>query len=140
MFAHFQMSVYDAQGRQTDVESRNVPVRCPMQQVNVQAAYQAFQNGAMLWRGDTRQIFVLYNDGTYQIYSDTWTPDQPVDTGETALNGLILPARGFGKVWAQQPAFRIMCTSVCRMAGYWLLVRPGLRSDVLPSSQTGLLI
>ncbi|MBZ0299687.1 MAG: hypothetical protein K8J31_08110, partial [Anaerolineae bacterium] len=113
--AQFQLSAEDAQGRQLAVETLTVPVRCgfsdtyngcPLTQLTTQAAYQTFQGGLMLWRGDMQQIFVLYNGGTYQIYDDTWTPDQPVDSGETPPSGLILPARGFGKVWANQPGVR----------------------------------
>lgn len=114
-FARFQMSLLDAQERQLAVQTLEVSVRCPFSegfngcpvtQDTIQAVYQAFQNGFMVWRGDTQQIVVLYNDGTYQTFNDTWTESDPVDTGETPRPGLILPARGFGKVWAQEPGVR----------------------------------
>ena len=113
--AQFMLSVEDAQGRQLAVQTLEVTVRCPFSegfngcpvtQANIAAAYQAFENGMMVWRGDTQQIVVLYNDGTYQTFNDTWTSSDPLDTGETPRPGLILPARGFGKVWAQQPGVR----------------------------------
>jgi hypothetical protein len=114
-FARFQLSVQDAEGHQTDVETLTVIVTCafsntydgcPMSQATTPAAYQTFERGLMVWRGDTRQIFVLYGNGTYMVYPDTWTADQPVDSGEMPPGGLILPAHGFGKVWAEQPGVR----------------------------------
>jgi hypothetical protein len=71
---------------------------CPLTQQVVPAAYQTFQNGTMVWRADTREIYVLYNDTTYDIYPDTWTDGEPLPV-ETPPNGLIQPQRGFGKVW-----------------------------------------
>lgn len=113
--AQFLLSAEDAQGRQLATQTLTVTVRCPfsetyygcpLTQTEIQAAYQTFERGTMIWRGDLRQIVVLYDNGTYQTFSDTWTEGDPVDTGETPRPGLILPARGFGKVWAQQPGVR----------------------------------
>ena len=75
--------------------------------------YQPFQNGVMLDviitdqgspRGggskQTKDIFVLYNDGTAQRYTDTYvdgTPLPPV----TAPAGLLVPQGGFGKLWRE---------------------------------------
>lgn len=112
---NFVLSAGDASGQQ--VVSKNVTVTiacpisdtyegCPLSQNSISAAYQTFERGLMLWRGDTRKIYVLYNSGGYEVYDDTWTPDQPADTGETPPPGLILPARGFGKVWANNPGVR----------------------------------
>jgi hypothetical protein len=113
--AQFLLSVEDAQGRQLAVQTLDVAVRCPFEngyngcpatQATIQAAYQTFEHGLMVWRGDLRQIYVLYEGGAYQTFNDTWTESDPVDTGETPRPGLILPARGFGKVWAQQTGVR----------------------------------
>jgi hypothetical protein len=52
-------------------------------------------------------VLVLYNDGTFARYNDTWTEDQPVDDPNiTAPNGLFQPVRGFGKVWRETPGVR----------------------------------
>ena len=72
---------------------------CPVTQASVSAAYQPFENGVMVWRGDTRQIYVLFNDGTYQTAADTWVEGETFDDGRTPPEGRIAPARGFGKLW-----------------------------------------
>ena len=60
----------------------------------------------MVWRSDTNQVYVLYDDGTYLTVPHTWTNADPVDTGETPPSGLVLPVRGFGKVWANETGVR----------------------------------
>gem|GEM_PF-3498481 len=73
-----------------------------------QAGFQAFQNGRMVWlrelkSGDTvtpNQIIVLYNDGHWARFDDTWQEGQPeTDPSIVAPEGLIQPKRGFGKLW-----------------------------------------
>jgi hypothetical protein len=54
----------------------------------------------MVWRGDTRKIYVLFSDGTWQALDDTWQDGDNVGT-DPAPQGLIKPERGFGKVWFQ---------------------------------------
>jgi len=54
----------------------------------------------MIWRGDTKQIYVLHDDGSLAYYSDTWDESQPVnDLARVPPVGLFQPARGFGKLW-----------------------------------------
>lgn len=72
---------------------------CPLLQKTINAAYQPFQNGAMAWRGDSREILVLYADQTYAVFDDTWTPGETIVT-DTPPDGLLAPGQGFGKVWA----------------------------------------
>ncbi len=72
---------------------------CPITQQSVTAAYQSFEGGHMVWNGSTREIFVLYADGTYQTAQDTWTEGEVFDDGRTPPEGRFAPARGFGKVW-----------------------------------------
>jgi len=73
-----------------------------------QAGYQPFQNGRMVWlkelkNGNTvtpNQIIVLYNDGRWARFDDTWQEGQPeIDPGIVAPEGLMQPKRGFGKLW-----------------------------------------
>lgn len=73
--------------------------------VDVPGVYQLFEGGIMLWRGDTKSVLVLYNDLTARTYPDTWA-------GETIITdilppvGRVVPERGFGWVWVQQPGVR----------------------------------
>ncbi len=80
--------------------------------VGINSASLTFDNGKMLWAsqlGDvqTRVIYVLYNNGTYQRYNDTWVEGvDPESTGEIAPPGKLTPVRGFGKVWHNNPAVK----------------------------------
>lgn len=68
---------------------------------------QTFERGKMFWRQDTATIYVLYSDGTWQQFADTWHAGDPeVDTSITAPAGLYQPKRGFGKVWRDNPGVR----------------------------------
>ena len=78
----------------------------------IQTAYQPFENGAMLWVSRTtwtqeRLIYVLFNDGTFQVFDDTWVEGQPVNSGLTPPAGRYEPVRGFGKVWREGTGARV---------------------------------
>ncbi|HNS50962.1 MAG TPA: hypothetical protein PKO09_07245 [Anaerolineae bacterium] len=81
---------------------------CPLtpEPAIVQDAEQAFDRGRMLWRADTRKIYVLYAggtlDGTFFAFDDTWEEGDPVYScaGEPPA-GRVKPWRGFGKIWCQ---------------------------------------
>jgi len=63
-------------------------------------AAQPFVRGLMLWRPDTRVVYVLRGDGTYTGYSDTWQEGMPAEScAGIAPEGLFKPQRGFGLVW-----------------------------------------
>ncbi len=83
------------------------PLACPLGPAQtVQGAWQAFERGMMLWRADTSEILVLYtNGGRVERYRDTWQ-GEPVLVDEAPPPGLYQPNRGFGKVWAENPAVR----------------------------------
>jgi hypothetical protein len=77
---------------------------CPVTQETLGASYQPFERGFMVWNGTTRMIYVMFNDGTWQEFADTWTESEPTlpDTGgEPPPAGQYVPQRGFGKVWLQ---------------------------------------
>jgi len=84
------------------------PLGCPLtlEPAIVQDAEQAFERGRMLWRGDTRTIYVVYEggtlDGIFYAFADTWEEGDPVYScaGEPPA-GRIKPWRGFGKVWCE---------------------------------------
>jgi hypothetical protein len=81
--------------------------RCPLTQDAIWAAYEPFERGHMVWRSDTREIIVLYADGSrYEVYDDTWQEGDPVDIPGTPPPGLQAPVRGFGHLYAHQPHVR----------------------------------
>ncbi len=92
------------------------PAACPLYEPSdTWAAEQPFENGRMVWleeiRGETfvtqRQILVLYDDGKYEQYQDTWMEGQPEsDPSITPPSGLYQPVRGFGKVWRETTSVR----------------------------------
>jgi len=84
------------------------PLGCPLtlEPAIVQDAEQAFDRGRMLWRADTRKIYVVYEggtlDGIFYAFDDTWEESDPVYScaGEPPA-GRVKPWRGFGKVWCE---------------------------------------
>lgn len=77
---------------------------CPDSQVNVDVDMQTFEHGTMLWRSDTKQIYVLFNDGTFLKATDTWAGETL--SQETPPAGLQQPQNGFGKVWLANDTVR----------------------------------
>jgi hypothetical protein len=75
--------------------------RCPLTQDTIWAAYEPFERGLMVWRSDTREIYVLYADGRYETFEDTWQEGDPVSVPGTPPPGLHAPVRGFGNLYAQ---------------------------------------
>ncbi len=66
-------------------------------------AHQPFQRGRMIWRSDTRTVYVLHQDGTWQAFSDTWQEGQPErDPTLVPPAGLYQPIRGFGRIWREE--------------------------------------
>jgi hypothetical protein len=74
--------------------------------IEMSAAEEAFQSGAMYWRGDIGQIYALYGDGTWASFADTFREGDPAAGGQTPPQGLVEPLRGFGKVWRENPQVR----------------------------------
>jgi len=71
------------------------------------AAFQRFEGGGMIWRGDTTQVYALYDDGSWEQFDDTWSSDEPEwDTHIVSPAGRFQPKRGFGKVWREQAQVR----------------------------------
>jgi len=65
------------------------------------AATQPFEEGSMVWREDTAQIYVLPEVSKWASYEDTWTSDQP-EPDVQPPQGLYAPVRGFGKLWREE--------------------------------------
>jgi hypothetical protein len=77
----------------------------------VNTSYQPFERGAMLWSDkigwyEQPVIYVLYADGTYDRYEDTYESGDVVGVTETPPAGLVEPILGFGKVWSEQAGVR----------------------------------
>ncbi len=68
----------------------------------IDTVQQVYQNGLMLWRKDTLQIYALLTNGAWSVYADTWVPPQREGGYFTPPAGLIEPQRGFGKVWRER--------------------------------------
>jgi hypothetical protein len=79
---------------------------CPLTAQTVPAAFQPFEGGMMVWRGDTAAIYVLYNDGRIAQYPDSWGEGQPNPVTDLPPAGRTIPERGFGKVWQMYPDVR----------------------------------
>ena len=82
------------------------PLGSPPDVLSINAAYQPFQQGFMVWLNG--EILVFYGTSrSFQRYTDTWTEGvDPQTSGEVAPAGLFAPVRGFNKVWANNPAVR----------------------------------
>jgi hypothetical protein len=81
---------------------------CPSgKEVEVGASYQAFENGFMVWRSDTSEIYAFFNDGTasYFLARDYAGLPEPAVTEQPPLDRQA-PSSGFGKVWANAPGVR----------------------------------
>jgi serine/threonine-protein kinase len=71
-------------------------------------AREYFEGGQMLWREDTDNIWVLYQNGTWQAHSNTWREGDPTYSCPQSAPSQSppTPIRGFGKVWCTQPDIR----------------------------------
>ena len=85
---------------------------CPTNQVaSVNAAYQPYQNGFMLWRqgtsasGGTEVIVFAGGGARVMRFDDTWN-GQGYDILEAPPAGLLRPERGFGFIWSVYPEVR----------------------------------
>lgn len=81
---------------------------CPLSDASqLFLAEQPFERGLMFWREDLRTIYVLYTDGSWGQYMDTYQEDQPpYDATIVPPAGLYQPVRGFGRVWREEEGVR----------------------------------
>ena len=76
----------------------NWQLGCPVSELtSILSTAQPYVNGIMTWRSDTRNIFVILNDGRWAQYDDTWRP------GEQLTCSSYYTALGFGKVYCNNP-------------------------------------
>lgn len=95
------------------------------------AAFQAFERGYMLWRGDTGEIWML-TSGNWQVrhfwqadYDDL--PENPV--ADTAPDGFVKPVSGFGRIWGNFPKVR-------QALGWALAAETGYTANFGPAPPT----
>ncbi len=101
--------MYEPGGKFGKVWHENDPVREKLgwaveEEQSPPMSQEAFLRGFMFWREDTRQIHVLHSEGTWQVFPDTWTPDQPLYSCPDVAPSQSppTPLHGFGKVWCEQ--------------------------------------
>ncbi|MCZ7543101.1 MAG: hypothetical protein M5R40_05965 [Anaerolineae bacterium] len=83
---------------------------CPAEAVkDVQAAYQTFEHGYMVWRADLGEVYVHHSNGQANHFIESTLeslPDNPVAETEVAPSGYHMPVSGFGRVWGNIPEIR----------------------------------
>jgi hypothetical protein len=80
----------------------HIAPECPLTHDYLPAAYQPFERGHMLWRGDLHEIYVLYQDGSYETVEDTWQEGESISIEEPP-QGLVKPALREELGWATAP-------------------------------------
>jgi hypothetical protein len=105
-----------------------------------QGVVQAFERGVMVYRSDTRTIYVAAKDlgaalaiGNWQSFPDTWAEDQPAGGGPAPVPNLYYPKRGFGKVWREHP-------EVQQLLGYATTPDEGIKGLVVQSFTGGQMV
>jgi hypothetical protein len=83
------------------------PLNCPTAngRSDVSLALEDFKGGRMVWRKDTRRIYVLYNNGRWDAYTDAWRSSDPEYSCGTPQSPPT-PRRGFGRIWCDYDAVR----------------------------------
>ncbi len=72
----------------------------------IQAAYQPFEGGYMVWRQDTELIVIYFADtNSFMLRPDTYT-EGDITFPEAPPEGLLQPINGFGKVWVEEESLR----------------------------------
>lgn len=86
--------------------------RCPAAAVTSKAAGQDFEGGRVFWyeaAGNYPQslLYVVYNDGTWEVFPDTWNTSLPYDDPSIVPPaGRYAPVAGIGKLWRENPNLR----------------------------------
>lgn len=86
---------------------------CPAsEEKTIDAAFQPFEGGFMVWRGDTFEVYVFVygtddtgGEALYYLESSYGTLPAPAATEVAPLDRFV-PVSGFGRVWANAPGVR----------------------------------
>lgn len=78
---------------------------CPATEpLSIESAYQEFEGGFMVWRGDTREIYAFISDGTTEYYLEAAFDNLPENNpAEAPPLDRFAPTSGFGRVWTNTP-------------------------------------
>jgi|GEM_PF-6454888 len=76
--------------------AENMVIDAAPSNFTLQTAYQPFEHGHMFWVQSIQQIWVLYSDGTWEIFDDRVPQTIP---SEQPPSGLYAPVSGFGITW-----------------------------------------
>lgn len=85
---------------------------CPSPVDAADAVGESFEGGRVYWYKATPAypqdlVYIIYNDGTWEVYEDTWEPGQiESDPGIVPPPNRFQPVRGIGKIWREQPGVR----------------------------------
>ena len=92
--------------------NRDIPLGCPIRNAGwsgLPAATAQFERGVMYWlntpRGPVIYAFAAQRGGhvSYRGFEDTWREGEAATVGLNPPAGRYEPARGFGKVWRENP-------------------------------------
>jgi hypothetical protein len=72
---------------------------------SVNAAYQRFERGFMVWDSSTDRIAVFVDNGTLIGFIDAWNGEE-ITFDQNPPDGKQLPQRGFGAVWVNNANVR----------------------------------
>jgi len=105
--ASVEVTIECAEDPLPELEDQQMYANCPYGTVAGTAAYQPFQDGTMLWLQGNGTIYVLYANGQYETYTDTFREGDPErDPAIVPPADLYQPVRGFGLVWRTNERIR----------------------------------
>ena len=105
---------------------------------HVWAAWQPFEDGAMLWRDDTKQIYILYAGGTWRATADTWDGSGLQGKRGNPPASLQAPERGIGYAWeSDDTVFDRLGWATDQERGTCVLVQKFEGGEVLRSTGSG---
>ncbi len=92
---------------QTALDAATCPTaQPPAAPIISMAAVQRFEHGYMIWVGDGRTLYVMYNSsadaysGTFETYPEHWEQGMPEsDPALVPPHGMWQPTRGGGLLW-----------------------------------------
>ena len=104
----------------------------------VWAAWQPFERGAMLWREDTHQIYVLDGDGTWSSTADVWDGSSLSGQRGAPPASRQAPERGIGYVWENDDSiFDTLGWAVDKERGTCVLLQEFEAGELLRSTGSG---
>ncbi|MBZ0295309.1 MAG: SH3 domain-containing protein, partial [Anaerolineae bacterium] len=92
----------DANGTWFDTLDEQRPALLSPFSTSISATYQQFERGEMIWFHPFDQVIIKYDDGTWNVFIDTYQSGQvEIDSNLIPPEGYLQPARNLGKVWRE---------------------------------------